>query len=396
MTLRQIQRLKLWRGGESTYFLNGEHGRYVGAGEQALIALDANYTERWRVKSRIFEHAVTEGADVVVTMNSKWDLRGRAAEDGREIWKAHTQRGILHRFGDEIFGLRQDETSVTSRDIATGALRREVAISGRLLAAGSRDVMFTTEVESDSRYKLAAISLKQGGIFWSRLIEGYPRIEPVGSTLVASSGTGFAVLEIATGGQIWRAEFKEPLVSWPFGEGGYLFAWTANTLWCYDQVLGKTLWERPLSDHLATQAHQTMRPFAFGAAVFWRDGDRLVGFDPASGNVVEELKVSVGQQAIPAGDDLILLSRYDIRVLRDDGKPWRKQGRLDRITMRAGVADGRPCIRDTGIEVADVVREVARGKSRSAIAGQHPGLEAEDIAQALKYAASLVAGKSSA
>ena len=282
-------------------------------------------------------------------------------------------------------------------DMATGASRREIAISGRPVFKGSRDLVFTTSPDGGDRYRLTALSLNGAGReVWNRVVEGYPRVEPFGTSLVASSDSGFVVIEIATGGEVWRGEFKEPLASWPFGEGGYLFAWTANTLLCYDQVLGKALWERPLSDHLSTPVTQMMRPFTFGAAVFWKDGDRLVGFDPASGNVVEDVKVSSGQQPIAAGDELILLSSYDIRVLRDDGKPRRQRGRLDHITLRAGVADGRPCIRDTGIEVADLVREVARGKSRSAIVKQHPGLEPEDVNQALKYAASLVAGKASA
>ena len=61
--------------------------------------------------------------------------------------------------------------------------------------------------------------------------------------------------------------------------------------------------------------------------------------------------------------------------------------RFDRITFDRAVMGGRACIRGTRISVALVVNQIAHGASAQELQGQYPSLEAEDIAQALTYAA---------
>lgn len=61
-----------------------------------------------------------------------------------------------------------------------------------------------------------------------------------------------------------------------------------------------------------------------------------------------------------------------------------------RITVRPGQMDGLPCIRGLRIPVAIVVGMVADGMSESEIVAAHPDLEAEDVREAIRYAAEAV------
>lgn len=61
-----------------------------------------------------------------------------------------------------------------------------------------------------------------------------------------------------------------------------------------------------------------------------------------------------------------------------------------RITARADQMGGVPCIRGLRIPVATVVGMVADGMSNDEILESYPDLEAEDIAEALRYAAEAV------
>jgi uncharacterized protein (DUF433 family) len=63
---------------------------------------------------------------------------------------------------------------------------------------------------------------------------------------------------------------------------------------------------------------------------------------------------------------------------------------FDRITVRAEQMSGVPCIRGLRIPVATVVGMVADGMSSEEILAAYPDLEAEDIEQALHYAAEAV------
>ena len=58
-----------------------------------------------------------------------------------------------------------------------------------------------------------------------------------------------------------------------------------------------------------------------------------------------------------------------------------------RITVDADRMGGLPCIRGLRFPVASVVAMVADGMSVNQILGEHPDLEAEDIAESLRYAA---------
>jgi len=60
---------------------------------------------------------------------------------------------------------------------------------------------------------------------------------------------------------------------------------------------------------------------------------------------------------------------------------------LERITFNLGVMGGRACIRGMRVTVALILNLVANGMSTEEILDAYPYLEAEDIRQALRYAA---------
>ena len=60
---------------------------------------------------------------------------------------------------------------------------------------------------------------------------------------------------------------------------------------------------------------------------------------------------------------------------------------LNRITHDPTVMGGKPCIRGMRVTVGTVVGLVAAGRTREDILREYPYLEAEDIAEALSYAA---------
>ncbi|MDT7960288.1 MAG: DUF433 domain-containing protein [Armatimonadota bacterium] len=62
----------------------------------------------------------------------------------------------------------------------------------------------------------------------------------------------------------------------------------------------------------------------------------------------------------------------------------------DRITFDPQVMGGRACIRGMRIPVSLVVKLVANGMTVEQILREYPDLEAEDVHQALQYAADLV------
>jgi uncharacterized protein (DUF433 family) len=62
---------------------------------------------------------------------------------------------------------------------------------------------------------------------------------------------------------------------------------------------------------------------------------------------------------------------------------------LDRITFDPQIMAGRACIRGMRITVALIVNLVANGMTTPEILREYPDLEAEDIRQALQYAALL-------
>jgi len=64
---------------------------------------------------------------------------------------------------------------------------------------------------------------------------------------------------------------------------------------------------------------------------------------------------------------------------------------FDRITFDPQILGGRACVRGMRITVSHVVNLVANGMTVPEILEEHPDLEAEDIRQALQYAACLAA-----
>jgi uncharacterized protein (DUF433 family) len=60
---------------------------------------------------------------------------------------------------------------------------------------------------------------------------------------------------------------------------------------------------------------------------------------------------------------------------------------LDRITRDPNVMSGKPCVRGMRVTVGTIVGLVASGHANDQILSAYPYLEAEDIRQALAYAA---------
>jgi uncharacterized protein (DUF433 family) len=63
---------------------------------------------------------------------------------------------------------------------------------------------------------------------------------------------------------------------------------------------------------------------------------------------------------------------------------------FERITVESDKMGGQPCIRGLRIPVASVVAMVADGMTVEEILADLPDLEAEDVAEALRYAAETV------
>jgi uncharacterized protein (DUF433 family) len=65
----------------------------------------------------------------------------------------------------------------------------------------------------------------------------------------------------------------------------------------------------------------------------------------------------------------------------------RRHATLDRITFDPEKCEGRPCIRGLRFPVSTLVGYLASGMTREQMLTEWPDLEAEDIRQALTYAA---------
>jgi uncharacterized protein (DUF433 family) len=64
--------------------------------------------------------------------------------------------------------------------------------------------------------------------------------------------------------------------------------------------------------------------------------------------------------------------------------------KFNRITVNPNQMGGMPCIRGLRIPVAAIVGMVAEGMTEAAILKAYPDLQAEDIREALRYAAEAV------
>ena len=65
-----------------------------------------------------------------------------------------------------------------------------------------------------------------------------------------------------------------------------------------------------------------------------------------------------------------------------------RAGNFERITVNPNQMDGVPCIRGLRIPVATVLRMLAGGMTEKEILADYPDLEAEDIRECLRFAAS--------
>ncbi len=61
--------------------------------------------------------------------------------------------------------------------------------------------------------------------------------------------------------------------------------------------------------------------------------------------------------------------------------------KLDRITVDPAIMNGQPCIRGMRLTVRRVVEAVALYPDRQELMAEYPELEADDIRQALEFAA---------
>jgi len=63
--------------------------------------------------------------------------------------------------------------------------------------------------------------------------------------------------------------------------------------------------------------------------------------------------------------------------------------RFERITVDPKVCTGKPCIRELRFPVSRLLGLLAAGETKATVLGAYPYLEAEDIEEALRYAAYL-------
>jgi len=61
--------------------------------------------------------------------------------------------------------------------------------------------------------------------------------------------------------------------------------------------------------------------------------------------------------------------------------------KLNRITIKPEIMGGKPCIRGLRVTVGTIVGRIAAGNNVEQVLKLYPYLEAEDIQQALNYAA---------
>ncbi|MGA2270052.1 MAG: DUF433 domain-containing protein [Bryobacteraceae bacterium] len=66
---------------------------------------------------------------------------------------------------------------------------------------------------------------------------------------------------------------------------------------------------------------------------------------------------------------------------------------LQRITIDPEVMGGKPCIRGMRVTVGMIVESIAAGRTVEDLLTDFPYLQAEDIRQALAFAASLAQGR---
>ena len=62
---------------------------------------------------------------------------------------------------------------------------------------------------------------------------------------------------------------------------------------------------------------------------------------------------------------------------------------IARITSKPNVCGGRPCIRDTRIEIAVILDGLAEGMTEAEILDHYPQLTSDDLHASLAYAADL-------
>jgi len=93
----------------------------------------------------------------------------------------------------------------------------------------------------------------------------------------------------------------------------------------------------------------------------------------------------------------VSLRRYrhgDVRLGNAPVTPYHQAMKLARITIDPTVCTGKPCIRGLRFPVARLLGLLAAGETREQILANYPYLQAEDIDEALRYAALLAEDES--
>ena len=99
---------------------------------------------------------------------------------------------------------------------------------------------------------------------------------------------------------------------------------------------------------------------------------------PATGKLPSLTLPTVKQvPVVPVGLEVVALK----------GNEGKEMKTINRITFDPEVMGGKPCIRGLRVTVGTLVGLIAAGRTRDEILNLYPYLEAEDVAQALAYAA---------
>jgi uncharacterized protein (DUF433 family) len=80
---------------------------------------------------------------------------------------------------------------------------------------------------------------------------------------------------------------------------------------------------------------------------------------------------------------------YSFTIKEGDIADMKNEFLLKRISSNPGVCGGKPCIRDTRIEIAVILDGLAEGMTPAEIIDYYPQLSEDDIHAALAYAADL-------
>jgi uncharacterized protein (DUF433 family) len=98
----------------------------------------------------------------------------------------------------------------------------------------------------------------------------------------------------------------------------------------------------------------------------------------------------IGYKIVPGLSGLNLMVELRLRFVVALPRRQRRPIVFDRITSNPAILGGKPIVRDTRISVEIILEWIASGATRDDVLRAHPHLTAEDVEQALGYAAAVV------